>query len=141
MYIEIHLNSEIEDEILHLHHRVVTSDGFTGSPICFPKRDIVQYYMDGNSLQEKNILHNLKKYFPGTFVKKPQERKFTLESDDPDFRNKVIGEVKRLSFLGEHILAESMLNYYANDLGSQLFTDLKENLEEFSFLYGNSLLE
>ncbi|BHH83710.1 hypothetical protein [Desulforhopalus sp. 52FAK] len=141
IFIEIHLNSEMDDDLFHRHHRVVTSEGFTGSPVCFPKRDIVQYYIDGNSLQEKNIFNNLKKYFPGAFEKEPQKRIFTLKSDEPDFRNKVIGEVRRLTFLGERSLADSMLNYYERDLGDQLFSYLKKNLEEFSFLYDTPLIE
>ncbi len=56
-----------------------------------------------------------------------------------EFKGLLINELKRLSFLGDRIVAESLLNYYEKNLGLQMRKYLENNLESYSFLYGDDI--
>ncbi len=136
MYLEIHLHCLAGEELFKPHHAIVTAEGFTGSPLCFPEKGIVQYYMDGNSFKEKQIIQYLKRYFPGAFVR-AKKRTTRINPAEDNFRDKLLYELKRLSFLGELILAGSLLNCFESQIGRKEKESLQKNLKEYSFLYGD----
>ncbi len=81
-YLEIQFNKPIDNEIFVKHYPIVTSEGFTGSPVCIHSKNVLQYYMDGNVLKEKEIIESLKKLLPLSNPIKSRKTEFEIRSHE-----------------------------------------------------------